>query len=666
MATSGTIQSSIQSGHYTLRVVWERTAYSIENNTSTVKVTVYLDNDWNLSIGSRSGNTLTVNGTSYTFTSPSISSKGTHTLYTKTGIVISHASDGKKSFSISCSYKIQATISGTYYGTMSTSGTATLETIPRATMPTLSAASAEIGNSITISTSGRASSSFTHTLSYSFGTKKGTIATGVTTSASWAIPASLASEIPNSTSAACTITCVTYSGSTQVGTKTVSLTLKVKASCIPTVSFTVAEANSTVSSKGFSVYIQSLSKLLIKSTGAGSYGSTIKSYQVTAAGSTYTGSSITTNTLSTSGSITITVKVTDSRGRTGTASKSITVVKYAKPKIASLAVHRCLSDGTLDDEGESCKIDLNASITNISGNAYNFYIDYSKAGNSSVTTQKISATGYTFNSSIIINGFDGNTAYNITARAVDSFYNDKSTVPLSTAATLIDFHSSGKGIAIGKVAEKADVADFGFPLKLSAGYEAISILSGANLNDYVTPGAYAGINTGLLNSTGETGKPFILEVLPTGNNGIIHRLTVISSTGATVDTRTYINKVWSVWDGDSSWKNLTLENGAKIATISGYPSVAKYKKTGNHVRVKGEIACTMPTSGGLQFATLPAGYRPKKLEYAPSVCSGVRSVRLLARTGGGLLVEWIYDLTNGSQFSGDISWVTIDIDFYVD
>lgn len=117
---------------------------------------------------------------------------------------------------------------------------------------------------------------------------------------------------------------------------------------------------------------------------------------------------------------------------------------------------------------------------------------------------------------------------------------------------------------------------------------------------------------------------------------------------------------------ETDWIPLNLINGAKIATINGQTSVAEYKKEGKHVIVRGEIACTIPTSGAFQFATLPEGYRPKKLEYAKSVCSGVCMVRLLVGTGGGLNVEWIYNITNGSRFSGDIPWVTINIDFYVD
>ena len=87
----------------------------------------------------------------------------------------------------------------------------TLRTIPRTS--SISMPATTMGSAGTISIS-RASSSFTHTLTYAFGNATGTIATKTTsTSVSWTPPTSLASQIPNSTSGTCTLTCYTYNGS---------------------------------------------------------------------------------------------------------------------------------------------------------------------------------------------------------------------------------------------------------------------------------------------------------------------------------------------------------------------------------------------------------------------------------------------------------------------
>ena len=136
---------------------------------------------------------------------------------------ISHNADGTKSFKLSCEAGVYS-----YAVNVSASGTHTLNTIPRAS--SVSATSVNMGSATTISIS-RASSSFTHTLSYTFGSAKGTIITKTaSTSVSWTPALTLANQIPSTTSGTCTITCDTYNGSTKIGTKTCTLTLTVPAS----------------------------------------------------------------------------------------------------------------------------------------------------------------------------------------------------------------------------------------------------------------------------------------------------------------------------------------------------------------------------------------------------------------------------------------------------
>lgn len=210
MASSGSFSGSIHSGHYVLRVDWTQTK-NISANTSTITANLYLVNDWSLSISGRSDNTCTIDGTAQTYTSPSISSTGTHLLGTVSKTV-SHASDGTKSVNISAVFNIRATLSGTYYNSITASATITLDSIARAS--SVSAVNATMGSATTISIS-RASSSFTHTLTYSFGNTSGTIVTKTTaTSVSWTPPLSLASQIPKAVTGTCTITCSTYNGST--------------------------------------------------------------------------------------------------------------------------------------------------------------------------------------------------------------------------------------------------------------------------------------------------------------------------------------------------------------------------------------------------------------------------------------------------------------------
>ena len=196
-----------------------------------------------------------------------------------------------------------------------------------------------MGSAGTISIN-RASSAFTHTLTYSFGNTNGTIATKTTaTSVSWTPALSLASQIPNAISGTCTITCTTYNGNTNIGSKTCTLTLSIPAD---------GEVPST-----WGIYVQTKSKVkLTINRAAGSYGSTIKSYSITGGGYSGSASTLTTGFLNNSGTITFKATVTDSRGRVSPeASVSITVTAYSPPYFNSSLSQRCLSNGALDDDG---------------------------------------------------------------------------------------------------------------------------------------------------------------------------------------------------------------------------------------------------------------------------------------------------------------------------
>ena len=160
MASSGSFSGSIRSGHYVLRVDWSQTK-NVSNNTSTITAKIYLVNDWSLSINSRTSS-ITINGETQNYTSAAISSTGTHLLDTVTQSV-AHNSDGTKSITISCNFAIQATLSGTYYSSISCSANITLDSIARAS--SVSSSDVDMGSATTISIT-RASSSFTHTLKY--------------------------------------------------------------------------------------------------------------------------------------------------------------------------------------------------------------------------------------------------------------------------------------------------------------------------------------------------------------------------------------------------------------------------------------------------------------------------------------------------------------------
>lgn len=445
MASSGSITTNEVEGR-SLTLSWILSSQSVEKNTSTIS--------WTLKgSGSASGYVMSgafkavINGVTVYTSEPRIELRNTTTVASGTA-TIAHNSDGTKPFSLSCEAGIY-----TYAVSATASGTHTLTTIPRAS--TISATNANMGSASTITIT-RASSSFTHTLIYSFGNATGTIATKTTsTSVSWTPTLTLANQIPNAVSGKCTITCKTYSGTTEVGSKTCTMTLTVPSSVKPTItSLTAARVDGTVPTS-WEIYVQSKSKATLTINGAaGAYGSTISSYSITGGGYSSTASSFTTGFLNTSGTITFTASVTDSRGRvSANATVTITVVAYSAPSFSKYISQRCNSAGTASDSGTYVKSTVNFSYASCSSkNTITTATYYRKTTETSWTNASktfTSGTAFTFGGGNI----SAESSYEVKFKLTDAFTSIEVTDTLSTASVVMDFKSGGLGVAVGKVAE---------------------------------------------------------------------------------------------------------------------------------------------------------------------------------------------------------------------
>ena len=139
-ATSGSFTGGQVCNGYRLKITYSESEQNPKTNTSKVTATLYLvqDRTYDLYIGTRTA-TITINGTKTTISNiPAIRNTGGVT--TKLGsasATVTHTSDGSKSISIAATFDMKATLSGTYYGTMSTSKTVALDKLDR-TAPTVS------------------------------------------------------------------------------------------------------------------------------------------------------------------------------------------------------------------------------------------------------------------------------------------------------------------------------------------------------------------------------------------------------------------------------------------------------------------------------------------------------------------------------------------------
>ena len=344
-----------------------------------------------------------------------------------------------------------------------------------ATQPSLSAATVEMGKSVTINTPA-VNNAYRHTLRYSFGSASGTIATGIASSVSWTLPVSLANQIPSATTGSGTIYCDTYSGSTLLGTKSVSITLTVPGSVVPsagTLSATLAEDTS-----GTGLYVKGMGKAKLTLSGAsGAYGSSITSYTITGGGWTTTNSALTTGTLASAGNITFTATVTDSRGRKASTTRTISVINYTKPGVAVCDVYRCDADGNRKKAGTYFAVEINASYSAITGNILNITARYKKQSESSYGT----AMNVTNNGKTVIGGgsIGASTTYDVLVTVADKYNSLLIQRTLSTKSVLQSFKRSA-GAAIGKVAELANWLDVAWDTRIRGNLQVDGTISSAD------------------------------------------------------------------------------------------------------------------------------------------------------------------------------------------
>lgn len=360
MAISGSLNTSAYEGRY-LQLSWSRTGYDIAANPATSTV------HWELKGAGSAPSSYYVSGpfTVIIDGQTVYSGGGRIQLYDGTtvasgDITIAHNTDGTRSFSASVSAAIYSSSQN-----VSGSGGWDLDALPRASSISCDPLTMGTAGTITITS---ASDVFAHTVEYQFGTASGTIGylTGSGTLA-WNPSIDLAKQIPNSAYAAATLTCITYTGEggSEIGRKSISVDLYTPASMVPTISAcTISPVNTNGWLTPKNAYAAGWTKARVQTTAAGVKGSTIRSIVITGIGAG--GGADWTSGLLDAGIKTITITATDSRGRTATITRSITVLAYAPPAIAGLTYARGSYAGgvwTTADSGTDVKVTFTLGLS---------------------------------------------------------------------------------------------------------------------------------------------------------------------------------------------------------------------------------------------------------------------------------------------------------------
>lgn len=470
MATSAKKETTCgYNGHYHLYMAIKVNSQNANTNQSNVTVTMYAQSDsssygaYNLDA---SGNTvkMIVNGSQVVSKTMAMDfrNRATVNLGSWTGN-ISHGADGKKTLACSGSFSISGS---SYLSNGSISCSIVLDQIPRATKPTLAASTVALGSAVTIGIA-PAVSSWTHNLYYRVGTGSWVrFATGVKSNYAWAVPLAIADNFPSATSGTITIGVNTYNGSTLIGgTQTINLNITIPASVAPSVSsVSVSEREQPIQLFGAG-YVQGKSRFLVNSSASGAYGSWITGYRFDVGSQSYTNTSNSyemQETVRDSGTVTIKVTVTDSRGRTASRSITVSVLPYSVPQITGFDCSRCGdAKGTVNNSGEFLKVYMAFSVSSLNNNNTGKYkLECCQTGASSWTALT-SGDSYNYSGTFISSTALLNSAnsYQVRLTVWDSFTSSVIVREVGTAVRLLSYIVKKTALAIGKIPEIDNIFD---------------------------------------------------------------------------------------------------------------------------------------------------------------------------------------------------------------
>jgi hypothetical protein len=420
-----TKSAEISSGAYIIGMIkWSSTA-DTTGNKSSVTATLYCKKAWDegtltVKTGGSWAYSLTINGSKKTGSATKDILTSWVKIASYTVSDIAHSDDGSKNITIAGS--VTAPV-GTSYEGLKTSGSksVSLDTIPRAS--SVGATDANIGSKTAIIIS-RASSSFTHTITYAFGDLTGTIATKTAeTSVSWTVPTSFYAEIPNDTSGECTITCTTYNNSTEVGTDTCTFTATAaKSVCAPVVSVVAADANAAITALTGSDkrLVKGFSNVDVVTNAKPQNSSKISSVYVECGSIKRTGE---ITVISGAESATIKATATDSRGYSSSATASgLSMANYFVPTLTATVKRESPTSDVVNITAKGKWFNDNFGAV---ANTLSAQVKYKLKSQSEYTTETyadldLTISGDTYTAKGTISGLSYTEAYSIRVRVSDA------------------------------------------------------------------------------------------------------------------------------------------------------------------------------------------------------------------------------------------------------
>lgn len=413
-----------------------------------------------------------------------------------TTITVTHKGDG--SGTVRVRTWMDTSISA---GVVEKTQSVTLTTIPRASAIT-SALNKYLDTTCSVAWTPKATA-FRYKLKFALGSwsyTTGAIHPNTTSSytySGYTLPLAVANQLPSAKSGTMTVTLYTYSDSgatTQVGSassKTFTVTVPDNTSTKPSITMALTAVNS-LGSKFSGLYIQGKSKVVATLSGSGKYSATISSYKMSTLGKDYTSSPYQSDYLTTTGSVAVKGRATDSRGYYNEVSQNITVIPYSNPQIlpasgeSAIICARCDGSGKITGSGTYLKIKAKRSYSKVESGGtqknfctirYRYKVENSDTFSSWATILAGSSTSDTIDSDPIANIVSSTTtAYVVQVGVIDDIGQSnyvQFNIPTDFVTVDIPEARRGKRIGIGRYAEETDEPgiDIGMDLYFDEGTE---------------------------------------------------------------------------------------------------------------------------------------------------------------------------------------------------
>nr|DAS38486.1 MAG TPA: protein of unknown function DUF859 [Caudoviricetes sp.] len=631
------ISKTTSSGYVRLVLEVNETSADITTNTSTISWQLWLERNttWAFDLNNESLAEVEINGQSVfsKYVSFDLRNRDWVTFGQGT-MTIPHNEDGTKSIPIWARLTNVADQGNINWF----SGTVNLSNIPRSS-GIKSVTETELRKPITIIIDKKVDE-FRHQVSWSVnGSDLVDLGTGHDTSVQFTVPIEYANRITNSATGALDVRVRTFRGNEQIGNDVYKrgIPIKVPASIIPTLEDVTISERTAQLAEFIPVgnFVKDKSVMRVETSGStGSYGSTIISTELTVDNLVV---KATTGDFpaNKAGNLEVTAKITDSRGRTATKSKTIKVWDYYAPRIIAFLANRT-GNGT--NKTIMATVAANVSplvIDGVNRNPYTLKIQYSaKKANRwidavNLTNENVERINRQFDCGAF---YEISKAYNVRLVIQDKLSDLVDSVLLVRSSRVlwawgdnraavggfpeldghfesflpVAFHSS-LNVEDGLMSRGKPVQEFALTSR-----EGKSLKFNGDLNNLKTAGGYHAFGV-QHNPTGTNNYGYVNVTTHSIDNNFCVQMYIPFNQDS-IYMRRCESGTWKNWvivstnEIETSWKTATLTEGWQHHSKFG--NVQYYKTSDGMVFIRGTCkdGNTKPES---VIFNLPEGYRPR-------------------------------------------------------